>query len=154
MRDSKNIFGIFVFKRGKKYNDIYETLVSKKDIFSNMQELFFFAASIGFKKHIKESFEPGLDMHADYLSSESVDIFFTLFLNDKQDANAINNQEEIRSYLKNDVVEYAEGGMKYLTENVFNNTWNSSTLTLREDYDDYLEDIMVFIKSENEEDLF
>lgn len=154
MRNSKEIFGIFVFKRGKKYNDIYETLVNKKHLFSNMQELFFLAASIGFKKHIKESFEPGLDMHADFFTPDSTDIFFTLFLNDKQDVDAINNQEEIKSYLKNDVVEYAEGGMKYLTEKVFTNTWNSNTLTLREDYDDYLEDIMAFIKSENEEDIF
>ena len=54
----------------------------------------------------------------------------------------------------NNVVEYAEGGLKYLSEEVFNNTWNKNTLTLREDYDDYLEDVMAFIKSENEEDIF
>lgn len=154
MRSSKEIFGIFVFKRGKKYEDIYATLVNKKHIFTNMQELFFLAASIGFKKHLKESFESGLDMHADYFTPESTDIFFTMYLNDKQDVDALNNQEEIKSYLKNDVVEYAEGGLKYLAEKVFTNTWNPSTLSLREDYDDYLEDIMAFIKSENNEDVF
>lgn len=154
MRSAKEIFGILVFKRGKKYEDIYNVLVTKKHLFSNMQELFFLAASIGFKKHLKESFESGLDMHADYFSQESVELFFTLYLNDKQDVESINNSEEIKSYLKNDVVEYAEGGLKYLTENVFTNTWNQNTLSLREDYDEYLEDIMAFVKSENEEDLF
>ena len=154
MRSSKEIFGIFVFKRGKKYEDIYTTLVTKKHLFNNMQELFFLAASIGYKKHIREAFESGLDMHADYFTPESTDIFFSLYLNDMQDVEAINNQDKIKNYLKNDVVEYAEGGLKYLAEKVFTNTWNPNTLSLREDYDDYLEDIMAFIKSENEEDLF
>ena len=154
MRNALDIFGSYIFKRGKKYEDIYTVLVTKKKIFSNMQQLFFFSASIGFKKKLKESFEAGQDIRADHLSSDNLELFYTIYLNDKKNLELLNDQNELRKYLKNDMVECAEGGLKYLSEEVFTNTWNKNTLTLREDYDDYLEDIMVFVHSESSEDLF
>ena len=154
MRNALDVFGSYIFKRGKKYEDIYTVLVAKKKIFANMQQLFFLAASIGYKKQLRENFEAGQDIRAEHLSSDSLELFYTIYLNDNQNVDALNDQNELRRYLKNDLVEYAEGGLKYLTEEVFSNTWNKNTLTLREDYEDYLEDIMAFVKSENSEDLF
>lgn len=91
---------------------------------------------------------------ADHLSSDSLELFYTMYLNDNHTVEDLNDQNELRRYLKNDLVEYAEGGLKYLSEEVFSSTWNKNTLTLREDYNDYLEDIMAFIKSENNEYIF
>ena len=154
MRNALDVFGSYIFKRGKKYEDFYNVLVTKKKIFANMQQLFFLAASIGFKKRMKESFEAGQDIRADHLSPDSLDLFYTMYLNDNHTVEDLNDQNELRRYLKNDLVEYSEGGLKYLSEEVFSSTWNKNALTLREDYDDYLEDIMAFIKSENNEDIF
>lgn len=153
--NSSEAFSMFVFQRGKKYENIYQTLVSDQKIFSNMQELLFLAASIGFKKKCKREFEPGIDMRGEHLSSDSMAVFYSMYVNHLKDdydsLDLLNDKDELRRFLKNDVVEYAEGGMEILCKDVFNNTWDSKELTLRKDYDEYLEDIMTYIKSDVEE---
>ncbi len=150
----REVFDKFVFKRGKKYEDIYQTLKAN-NVFNNMAEIFFFAASVGYKKKCKREFEAGIDMRGEHLSEESIAILYSMYINylkeEKNSLDLVGNVDELCRFLKNDVAEYAEGGMELLCRTVFANTWDEKELSLRKDYGEYLEDITAFIKSETEE---
>ena len=150
MNNLNDAIKMLVFKRGKKYENVYATLVKEKQVFSSMHELFYLAVSIGYKMKTKENFEPGIDMRAEHFNDVGKMVLYDLYINENG-VEALSDSEAIKRFIRNDMVEYAEGGIKVLCEQVFINTWDKENLMLRQDYDNYAEDILAFVNSKYNE---
>lgn len=138
----------------KKYEDIY---IKFKDEYSiGYADLFCLACSIGFVENLKQKVEEkGRELRVNFLNSdERATIIYTILLED-EDLNInledLLDKDRFYKYRKT-LEEYAEGGMYYLTKNIFPSHIKDNTAVKA--YNDYIIDIMSYAYDKSEETPF
>lgn len=138
----------------KTYEDIY--IKFKEEYSINYPDLFCLACSIGFTENLKlPVLEKGRELRVNFLNTdEKSTIIYTILLEDKslniniEDLLDKNRFTEYRKTLE----EYAEGGMYYLTENIFPSHIKDNTAVKA--YNDYITDIMSYAYTKSNETPF
>lgn len=133
-----------IFYTSKKYENVYLYFKNEYDI--TYDELFTIAAVIGFKNNKTGSVtEKGREFRSNYFKRNNKATIYSIVLNDKDLGKQIDKFEDSDYVVacKKRLEEYAEGGMDWITENLFPRKWDG--IKLDSSYDEYLIDIMTYV---------
>jgi len=149
-----NLDNNFSIYKSKKYENIYDVLSNKKHLFK-MSELFTLCAVIGFKNNMQLPVaKRGTEMRSEHFKKDCFPVIFSMILSDSDiggDIEKFEDYEFTKSAFKK-IEEYAEGGMQFLCQNVFENKWNGNTLDT--EYDEYEIDILRYVYDEQNKEVF
>lgn len=136
----------FSIYRSEKYNNVYETLISKK-VYTNRAEVFTLAAIVGFRKGNRKKIEKrATEMRSEHISGKELVALLTIIFKEfDNDLNKFENYDLVKEKMQI-VEEYAEGGMEILCNEAFNGLWNG--YVLKEDYDRYQIDLIRYLNTE------
>jgi hypothetical protein len=131
-----------IIKLSSKYDDIYEKF--NKEMNFPYQQLFLICVTLGAsqgKKVISED-RKGREFRSTYFKEEQKPLLYSIILNDEnlgKDIERFNDPKFVNQAIKL-LIEYANGGMELLIENVFKDKWNG--VKLDDHYHDYDVDIL------------